>query len=433
MADVGFYTQAQPNALLDTAQQAVGIRNAQLANAQAHQDLVRQQVGTLVDAFSSLATNPNVSRADFERVGSTLLQQGVIDPNTYKQEMATLPATGTPQQYQQIANGYLSRALDAGSRFGVEYGYGPGQGASTVPITEPNGAVTTMTQSAAAGRLGYQSPMGAPTSGTASVPSNPFTAAPTSSAAAPNALTGGAHPAAVADRAAELRAATGAPAEAPMPLAQPIVQPGGVTAPSPQQAAQFQASAAQQQAEKTADAGFVGNMVPLKKSIALLKEVPLFGTGAAIPDEVIKTLATFGVPAAALQAKDSSELEKYLVGIARNSGAADTSVAQLEASLSGNPNMGSDRFAARDVLSIQAALQRLQHLKVATFGDAPGEQYSDLARKWSADQDPRALAFDFMDDAAKAALRKDLEQNPAQAKRFVATYKAAQAAGIFDQ
>src|SRR6185312_12540585 len=255
--DTSFYPRANPNALFDTANQAIGVRNAQAQNAllgigiqQQHQDLVRQQVGTLVDAFSSLATNPNVTRADFERVGSTLLQQGVIDPNTYKQEMATLPAQGTPQQFQQIANGYLARAIDAGSRFGIEYGYGAGSGASPTNITEPNGAVTTMTQSGAAGRLGYQSPMGAPAPSAMPPASNPFTAAPAAAAVPPNALTGGVHPMAVADRADQLRAATGEVSpQAPVPLApaQPAAQTGGVTGPSPQQAAQFQASAAQQQ------------------------------------------------------------------------------------------------------------------------------------------------------------------------------------------
>src|SRR6185312_13770157 len=170
-----------------------------------------------------------------------------------------------------------------------------------------------------------------------------------------------------------------------------------------------------------------------KKVAALLPEVPLFGTGAGIPTDIAKTLATFGVPAAALQAKDSSELEKYLTGIARNSGAAPNAVAQLEAAMSANPNMNTDRAAAKDVVGTMLALARLQHLKVQTLGDLPGEQYSSAASKWAQNQDPRALAFDLMDDNAKAALRKDLEANPVQAKRFVATYNAAKDAGIFDQ
>lgn len=416
MADVGFYTQAQPNALFGTAAQAVGVRNAQAQNAllgvdiqQSQQNLGQQQLQYLAGNLGAMATDPNLTAGQMHAFAQNAVKEGLLNPSLYQVESSNIDAAGNdPGKLRALAASYSKRALDSLNQYAATYGYGPGQGASpvNVPATDaqgnPTGATATIPLSQFAGQAsGSQQP------------GNPFTAHPAT--AGGNQITGQTAP---ADQAAP-----------PVPLA-PQKQFVG---PSPQQQAQFTASAAQQQADVTGDADYQANIVPIKKVLSLLPEVPLFGSGAEIPTEVSKVLATYGVPQAALQSKDSSEIEKYLAGIARASGAAPNAVAQLEQSITANPNMSSDRLAAKDVLATQLAFARLQHLKVAALGNLPPEQYSDKARKWASTQDVRALAFDLMDDKAKAALRGQLDADPKAAAKFVATYNSAKQAGIFDQ
>lgn len=438
-ADTSIFPQSQPNALLGTAQGFVGLANAAKQNQllgvdvqQAHQNLVQQQVGTIVDAFSSLATNPNVGYGDFVRVGSTLLKQGVISPQTYQAELANLPKQGDPATYQGIANGYLSRALDAGSRFSAEYGYGAGAGAGQMNYTNEQGQPVSTNTANYARETGYSSPMGA-------AAPNPMTAAPSGvSGGVPvgNALLG-ASPPAVGDRADELRAATGAPAGA-VPLAQvasPPARPAGaIVAPSPQQQAQFNASSKQQQDDLTADAGYTSNIVPLSKVIQLLPQTTT-GLGSKLPSEVAQVFSTFGIPIGNDQAKNISEVQKYTTQLARAAGAAPNSDAQLAAAFAANPNVDMNNAAATDVAKVLLSLNRMQHAKVLA-SQAAGVQpqdYSKFASQWGSQQDPRAYGFDLMTPDAKAALKTELKANPAEAAKFVASYQTAQQLGILGQ
>lgn len=414
--DVSFYPQANPNQFIDTAQGFMNLANSAAQNRllgvntqQAHQDLVRQQVGSLVDVFSSLATDPNVNYDTFVQKAQTLLKQGVIDPNTYQSELAMLPKQGAPADYQKIANGYLSRALDAGQRFGVETGMAPGSAGDIVTYTDPaTGATVTTTRGRLVGAIGAPNQLTGTTATTQS----------TASSGTPSAI----------------HAASPSPQASAPGTTSPA---GGIAGPSPQQQAQFAASAKQQQDDLTADANYTANLVPLTKSIALVSDPStIIGKGSQIPNDVARILNTFGIPLGADQAKNASELDKYLTQLATSNGLAGQSVQHLEATFSANPNMDTDKVAAGDVLRTALTLNRMQHAKVAAAQAAGirGEQYSTWASKWGAQQDPRAFGFDLMSPEAKAALRAELEKDPAAAAKFIASYNAAKATpGVFDQ
>jgi len=416
-ADVGIYPQANPNALTQSAGQYLGLANEgqqnqllQTANQQTHQDLIKQQVGYLTNGFGALLSKPDLSPEDFLSFGQRALQEGIISPQTYQAEAANVQAAGNdPVKLRGLAQQYIARASDAAQQFALATGYTPAAGGSPVQYTGPTGATVTTTQANFAGANGV----------------NPLMAQPPASS--PNAL-------------AQQAPGSGTPAKpsAPVPLAPQKSNAGaagGIAGPTPQQQAQFTASAQQQQEDLTSDANYTSNIVPIQKVISLLPKTPLFGAGAEVPTQVAKVLNTFGIPIGSDQAKNASELDKYLTQLTRSSGAAPNSDAQLVAAYSANPNMTTDKAAATDVIKTMMALSRMQHAKVAiaqSQGVAP-EQYSTFASQWGAGQDPRAYGFDLMDPNAKAALKTELKANPAEAQKFINSYNTAQQAGIFGQ
>jgi hypothetical protein len=434
MADIqtGFYTQANPNALLGTAQAATGIRGQQINNAQAQQNVVTQQVQYLAGGLGILAKKPDLSQADMVNFANGALKEGIISPQTYQAEMQNVQAVGNdPGKLQQLATNYAQRALDAGSKFTSTFGapttistgsntvagvqnpmtgvftpgsaiqqnMAPSDANSLVTITMPDGSTRQVTKAQSVQMLGANG--------------NPLTAQ--GAPAAGNALTG----------------QTSAPVPlAPLPSSQDTGP--GISAPSPQQQAMFSQSGAQYQAAKNNDANYQANLVPLEKSLALLKETPLVGQGAAIPTDVANVLNTFGVNIGSDQAKGYAELNKYLTQVARNSGAADKSIPQLEAAFGSNPNVDMNKPAIQDVLGTLVSLQRMQHAIVAN-ADAQGikpEGYSDFARRQGSSLDPRAFGVDLMDANAKANLLKELEASPAAKARFAQSLRVAAQAGV---
>lgn len=413
MADinVGFYPQAQPNALLATAGNVVDLANAAQQNKllgvqtqQAHQDLVKQQVGSLVDVFSALATDPNVTGSNFMQRAQTLLQEGVISPDVFNAEIANVKQAGDdPDKLHALANGYLSRALDAGQRFGVATGMQPGTSGDLVTYTGPNGATVTNTRGNVVGQIGAPNPLD-------------------TSAPAPATDQGGG--------AAASTIHTSVPSQ-PATAQQPAS--AGITAPSPQQQKQFTDSAQQQQDDLTADAGFTSNIVPLTKTLKLLPDTTI-GLGSEIPNDVAKVFSTFGLNFGSDAAQNASEVDKYLTQLVRSSGAAANTDHQLEAAFSANPNMTTDKAAATDVLKTMLSLTRMQHAKVAAAqaaGIAP-ENYSKWASQWGAQQDPRAFGVDLMTPEAKAALLADLKKDPAAKAKFLNSLQLADGLGVLD-
>lgn len=431
----GFYTQSQPNALLGTAEQAAGLKNMQAQNAlfgydalQARQNLVQNQVQYLAGGLGILAKKPDLSQADMVNFAQNALKEGIISPDVFQTEMATVQAAGNdPVKLQALAGNYAQRALDAGQKFQSTYGvptsqdtgpatvYGntnqqtgaftpsggavlhglsPAQGTAQVTVTMPDGSHRTMTQAQFVQATG----------------ANPLTGA---SQAPANSSSGGSSPA--SDGSAQ-------PAQA------------GIPAPSPQQQEMFKASTAQYQKAKEDAASYQANLVPLEKSLELVGDTPLVGRGSQIPTQIAQVFNTFGIPLETDQAKNAAELDKYLSQLALSGGLAGNSVQHLEATFSANPNMETPRASAQDVLKTGIALLRMRIAapKLAQLQgmDTHSQDYTSFAQNFGTTMDPRAFGVDMMDPAAKASLLKELQANPDEKAKFAASLRAAQQAGV---
>jgi hypothetical protein len=432
MADVGFYTQAQPNALLDTAQQAVGIRNAQLANAQGHLDLVKNQVGYLVDGFSALASKPDLSPQDFVDFGQRALKEGIISPDIYQAELANVQAAGAdPQKLRGLATNYGLRALDAGQRFSAQYG-SPSvidTGNALVPVTSSSltginqmGAPIQKTLSpselASDATVGVNS-LNQPITGTKyqqlrTLGANPLTGQPDN---APNALTGAPQGPATATNGAQ----------------------GIATAPAPG-AAEAQTAVAKESGDQYAGdlrqaANFQQATLPLQKAIPALETLGTTGTGPGT-DQInqIKSFAqSMGLGTLAGidpdQIKSFDEAKKYLTQYVNQTGNTGTND-KLAAAFAGNPSVEISNAAATDVAKTALSLARLQNAQVRLFGQSgqPESQYSQYAKTFNADQDPRAYGLDLMGPAQRAALISSLK-GPEKAK-FVSSLRNAMSLGL---
>lgn len=435
MADIStdFYPKANPNGFLDTAQQAMTIRNLGAQNAllgidvqQNRQNLAQQQLGYISQNLGLLAQDPDLNMDKALSLGQRFVQEGVLNPQLWATESANIQATGgDPAKLRSLLLNYGQRALDAQAQFSNTVGTGstidtgpstvvgayspvtgfrpqgsvlhalnPAQASAPVTVTMPDGSTRTMTQGQFNALTGT-SATGAPEAG--------------------NLLTGGSSPATPG----------GTGAGSPLP---------GIGAPSPQQQAMFTASTKQYQDAKANDANYTANLVPLQKSLELLPDTPLFGRGAELPTQLAQVFNTFGIPIGSDQSKNASELDKYLTQIARGSGAAANSDQQLVAAFSANPNMSTDKAAAQDVIKTMMALQRMQHAAITIAQqrgmDNTPQNYSSFASNWGARQDPRAFGVDLMDPKAKAALLKELDANPAEKAKFAASLRAAEEAGV---
>src|SRR6185312_4341927 len=213
----------------------------------------------------------------------------------------------------------------------------------------------------------------------------------------------------------------------------------GIPSVTPQQQKMFDASTQQYQDAKTNDANYTSNQITLQKMIELLPKTQT-GLGAETTTNLAKVAQTFGInlPGTATQADYYSQLEKYANVLARSSGAAPNSDAQLLAAMSSNPNVTMNNAAAQDVAKTMLALQRMQHAAVTTAQqqgmDNSPQNYSTFASQWGAAQDPRAYGVDLMTPEAKQALLSDLESDKtgtAKAK-FVNSLKTAIQAGVLN-
>lgn len=440
MADINtdFYPQADPSGFLGTAEKAMAIRNLGAQNAllgidvqQNKQNLAQQQLGYISQNLGLLAQDPNLNADKALALGDRFVKEGVLSPQLWAVESANIQATGgDPAKLRPLLLNYSQRALDAQSQFNNTVGTGstidtgpstvvgtyspvngfhpqgsvlhalnPGQASTPVTVTLPDGSTRTMTQ-AQFNQLTGTSTTGAPEAG------NPLTGA----------------------------SGVAVPPTSPVSAADDSSGLPGIGAPSPQRQKMFEASTAQYQAAKANDANYTANLVPLQKSLELLPNTPLFGRGAELPTQLAQVFNTFGIPIGSDQSKNASELDKYLTQIARGSGAAANSDQQLVAAFSANPNMSTDKAAAQDVIKTMMALQRMQHAAVTLAQrrgmDNTPQNYSTFASQWGAQQDPRAYGVDLMTPAAKAALLKELNANPAEKAKFAASLRSAVSAGV---
>jgi hypothetical protein len=440
--NTSFYPQQQPNSLMQNMQGAVSVANGmqqnqllQTTNQQSHQDLVKGQVQYLAGGLGILAKKPDLSQADMLGFAQNALKEGMISPQTYQVETANVAAAGNdPVKLQALATNYAQRALDAGQQFETTFGapssvntgpstvigsqsalhgftpqtsmangMAPSDANALVSVTNPDGSTNQMTKSASVPILG-----GNQLTGAGPAPQQPGNALMPNQAAVP------AVPSAAV------------PAQQAMP---------GVRIPSPQQTAMNLASAQQYQSAKENDVGFTANTVPLQKMIELLPKAQT-GLGAETVTNLAKVASTFGLnlPGTADQAQYYSELEKYANVLARSSGAAPNSDAQLLAAMSSNPNVTMNNAAAQDVAKTMLALQRMQHAAVASAQSAKvaPEGYSDFARQWGAQQDPRAYGVDLMSPEGKQALLTQLQSNPAAKAKFINSLKIADQSGTLN-
>lgn len=451
MADVGFYTQANNKSPVEVAGQFGQIANTaqqnkllQTQNQQSQMDLVNNQVGTIVNGFSSLASKPNLTAADFYTLGNTLVQQGALSPDVLAAEMENIPQDATPEQLRQMATSYALRAQDAGARFAAQFGTpsmidnGQTQTPVTVspltgihPIGAPIQNMLTPAQVSTPTTIGV-TPGGQPITGTQgqlleAAGVNPLTglpnAAPAPSTAATNAL---------------IPPAAAVPPSAPAQLPQigPVGGPGVVTSlPAGAVAAQEavgSASGAQYANDLAQASAYQQNVLPLAKAIPALEALGTSGTGPGREqvNQIFSFLQSMGVPGIDPQGiKDFDEAKKYLVQFVNTNGNSGTNE-KLAASFAGNPSVEISNAAAIDVAKTALALTRMQNAQVRAFQESglPADKYSQAVSAWNAEQDPRAFGVDLMTPEARASLINSLKGD--ERARFAASLRTAMQLGL---
>ncbi|MDB5531602.1 MAG: hypothetical protein JWR51_4705 [Devosia sp.] len=412
--DTSFYPRApEPGAFLNTAAGYVGLANAgeqnkllQTQNKQTQLDLVNNQVGTLVNGFSTLAAVPDLSADHFADFGQRMVQEGIISPEIYAAEMKQVQAAqGNPDALRALAGNYSLRALDAGQRFSAQYGTAGtiDQGNALLPVTtspmtgiHPIGAPIPKTLSpselATPATIGT-TPEGQPITGTTGqllekAGVNPLTAMPNPPALDPN------NPLMPV-----------APAEAGVVTTLPV---GDVAAMEKVGGASGEDLAA----ARLRETNFQRDILPLSKAIPALEALGTTGTGPGTEqiNEIASFLQSMGVPGIdATKVKNFDEVRKYLSQYAQ---AGDPSTNdKLAAAFAANPSVGVSNAAAVDVAKTALALRKLQNAQLKAFeaSGLPESQFTKFAAQFNAEQDPRAYAIDMMDDKARAKLLGDLK------------------------
>lgn len=432
-----------PGQWMDTAGGVIGIANAaeqnrllQTQNKQTQLDLVQDQVGKLVDTFSALAADPNLSLQTIQQQGQRLVDLGLIAPEQLATELKAIPPGTSPDQLRSMMGNYALRALDAGARFTAQYGTpsmvqtGQSQQPVTVsPLTgiHPIGAPIQNTLSpqdlATPATIGTTQ-QGQPITGTTGqllekAGVNPLTALPMAPQGG-NALM------------------PGAPAQGGGNALMPQIPagPGVVTQLPAGDIAAMEATGAAAGADLAAarqrEATFQQDTVPLVKAITALEALGTTGTGPGTEqiNEIKSFLASMGVPAVDLESvKNFDEARKYLVQYAQTVGDTGTND-KLAASFAGNPSIGISNAAAVDVAKTALSLRKLQNAQLMAFeaSGAPASQYSQFASQFNAQQDPRAYGMDMMTPEARATLIGGLKGD--EKSRFVQSLRTAIGLGL---
>lgn len=475
-AAMGFANAGQQNLLLGTQ------------NQQAQQSLYGQQLNTMVDAFSALAANPYTTYDDFVRTGETLVRQGVITPQVFEAEMKNIPKGADPSVYRNAANTYLARTLDASSRYAIETGYMPGAGSTPVDVPGPFGRTerTTLgnfvdftgnsgsvfTPPAAPAPTPPAAPPAAPAMAPApsppvpSMPAGTPLARPASLGPVPGATPA---PAGAPAPAPAMAPATPPPGGTPRPLVTPPSAPGapgvagapvtptfgagtvyadlvprlvppdpavargpmgGVVSASPGDLASYAASTEQYAADRARAATWNERSTPYEKLIEILPKTPLVGFGSNIMTVIPDLLSTLGLQFGEDQSQNLAELNKYAAQIARTSGAAANSEAQLVAAQSANVHTEMNRLAAEDVAKVALSLERFTQgraLLAQRLGIRP-ELYSEFATRYATEIDPRGFGWDLMTPDERAALVENMSD--AELARLAASTAMARDLGL---
>jgi len=446
MADinVSFYPKADNNALLSTASNVVGLNREALAAQQQHMDLVKGQVGYLVDGFSSLASKADLSPDDFYQFGQRAVQEGILSPDVYAAEAANVAKVGTdPKALRDLATNFGLRALDAGQRFSAQFGTpqmldtGNQLVPTTVsPLTGANAMGPPIPKTLSPSELATPAtigttPQGQPITGTTGqllekAGVNPLTARPDMAPLpAPNAL--------VPPQTNPQSTPTVNPAATAAP-------PQGVvtTLPTGQQEALKQIgeqAGAQLSDDLKTASGYQAAITPLEKAIPALEALGSTGTGPGTEqiNEIKSFLQSMGMPVADTdQIKNFDEARKYLTQFARGGGGGTdpNTNDKLAAAFAGNPSVGISNAAAVDVAKTALSLARLQNAQTRAFFNSglPESDYSKWSSEFNSTQDPRAYGFDLMKPEQRAKLIEGLK--PDEKAKFVQSLRTAVQLGL---
>lgn len=443
--DVGFYPQAQSNALLGTAGEVVGLANVgaqnRLINTDAqiqHLNLVKSQVDYLSNGLGALASKPDLSAQDLVGFGQRAVQEGILDPQVFQTEMQQVQTAGNdPAQLRALATQYQLRALDAGQKFSAQFG--------TPSTIDTGNAVQPVTSSALTGIH----PLGAPIQKTLS-PSELATPTTIGTTAQGQPITGttgqllakaGVNPLTALPETGTnaLVPQTAAPAPATAsPAAAPQTQGVITTLPTGQTEALKAVglkSGDQLATDLQTAAGYQSAVTPLEKAIPALEALGSTGTGPGTEqlNEIKSFLQSMGMPIAdADQIKNFDEARKYLVQFARGGGTGGdpNTNDKLAAAFAGNPSVGVSNAAAVDVAKTALSLARLQNAQVRAFQQSgqPEADYSKWAAQFNATQDPRAYGFDLMNPSQRGTFIKGLK--PDEKSKFVQSLRTAVQLGL---
>jgi len=426
--DTSFYPKAPaPGQFLDMAGGVVGLANAaeqnrllQTQNKQTQLDLVKDQVGQLVNVFSGLAADPNLTADTIAAQGQRLVDLGLIAPEQLETELKAIPPNATGDDLRKMMGNYALRALDAGQRFSAQYG--------SPQMVDTGNALVPTTVSPMTGIH----PIGAPIQKTLSPTelATPTTIG-TTSAGQPIQGTLGQYL-----EKAQVNPLTGLPGQ---PGGGNALMPGGpgvVTAlPAGDVAAMEETGRAAGQdlaAARIREAKFQQDIAPLQKAIPALEALGTTGTGPGTEQiqEIKSFLLSMGIPGLDVdKIKDFDEARKYLTQYAQTVGDTGTND-KLAASFAGNPSVSISNAAAVDVAKTALALRKLQNAQLRAFETSglPESQFSRFATEFNALQDPRAYGIDMMTPEARAKLIGGLKGD--EKTKFVQSLRTAIQLGL---
>ena len=434
-------------AALDSSQAGQTNQATALSNQQAEIANTAARVGYIGNLFTGYTENAPTMKG-FQSDIADGIRQGIIDPQTGAQILATSPDPSSPEfasfakaeaQHMAAAAGQIARFLP-----------------QTQSVSGPGGTVITSDNPLAPGFAGpgtVVTPGVSPTTTTTDANGNPIYAP----AAAPTVIAPGA-PGPIGAAGALSAAAPGALGSGTMVNAMPAAGPpssipasgGGAANPlagMPAGAQLGQAEAAQGSA--SAYNNFMSNVGDAPMRIFTLQKAlgDLQGTntgpGTAGRNEVISyanaALHALDPNAPGIDPKGVAaydEANKYLTAYAQqqaNSFGSGTDSA-LAAAFSSNPSTHISSLAAQDVVKTNIALERMGQVaaQVAQAQNVQPGQFLQWKAQFGTQVDPRAFAFPEMAPGARAALVKQLRQSPSQYQKFAQSLQLAVQYGAVD-
>jgi hypothetical protein len=440
--DTSFYTQAQPNALMSTANDAMQFANGvqqnkllKTTNQQQQLQLFEGQMGQMYGLYTSLAAKgANLSMADIQGAGDLAIKTGLATSDQVQALTSSIPPNASPAQLQQFVQDQAARSLDAHDRVATFLG-APTQvniggqtifGRQNINGFLQNGAVNNTlspSQKAAptpAGVTRSGTVFNAPTMGVLGQEGYDESGNPVAGTNSP--AGGGASnlrtsqdpgfgTAASAPGAATPTSAPPAPQPSNFDPNAPLPNPqGGVLTQAPAGvAAQVAAASQQYAADQTDAANFQAKSLPLMKSYQALVRLGPEGTGPGKDqlNTVKSFLSAWGMPAGDVQnLQDFAEAKKYLVANLLANGDTGTND-KLAATSAANPTVDINNAAGQDIVATAIAQQRISAARsrmAQAQGIDPSQYPSWVANQFTPNLDARAYEFDLLSPKAKSAL-----------------------------